>query len=164
MNAQGADTAEHGPSDGAIAERHVHPICFWTFEEVQDRLVEAMQFQRRIGGGTWPFASDGPWHLIVRDWWDWAAHEEKPVPRIPLSREQMARMEEATGWLVHAPEADRRLIILALNALAAGRRQVPWTRLLKPMRVRHGAHGLRKRYSRAITAICEALNAAEMRA
>jgi hypothetical protein len=65
----------------------------WTFAKVEERLVEAMQFQWRTESAAWGFASDGPWHLIVRDWWDWAAHEEKPVPRIPLSREQIVRRQ-----------------------------------------------------------------------
>lgn len=137
---------------------------FWTFADVEERLVEAMQFQWRTESGRWAFASDGPWHLIVRDWWDWAAHEDKPVPRIPLSREQLARMEEASAWLALAPERDRKLVVLAIMSLAAGRKVVPWRALLKPMRLVLGADGLRKRYSRAITCICEALNAAETRA
>ena len=136
----------------------------WTFAQVEERLVEAMEFARRIEPRRWAFASDGPWHLIVRDWWDWAAHEEKPVPRVPLSREQLARMEEAQGWLVHAPERDRKLVVLAVTALAAGRKVVPWRALLRPMGLQRGADGLRKRYGRAISAICERLEAAEMRA
>lgn len=148
----------------------VEGSVFWTFDLVEERLVEAMQFQWRMpGDGGSPFAADGPWHLIVPDWGDLLARIEGgqsvgATLRIPLSREQIARMNEAMGWLVHAPEGDGRLIVLAIRNLAAGRKQVPWTRLLRPMGVRHGAHGLRKRYSRAITAICEALNSAEMRA
>jgi hypothetical protein len=137
---------------------------YWSFAEVEARLVEALQFQWRLEGGRWSFASDGPWHLIVRDWWDWAAHEDKPVPRIPLSREQMARMEEASAWLAHAPERDRKLVVLAIMALAAGRKVVPYRALLKPMGLTMGADGLRKRYGRAITCICNALNAAGIRA
>ena len=139
---------------------------FWDFDGVQARLVEAMEFQRRLPrGGGWPFASDGPWHLIVKDWWDWGAHDDKPVPRVPLSRDQLSRMEEALAWVLFVPsDDDRRLIAMAVRNLAAGRKTVPWTKLLKPMGVQHGAHGLRKRYSRAITCICNALNGAEMRA
>ncbi|MEZ7273892.1 hypothetical protein NYF14_10525 [Sphingobium sp. 10 DY56-G10] len=137
---------------------------YWSFADVEARLVEAMQFQWRTERGAWAFASDGPWHLIVRDWWDWAAHEDRPVPRIPLSREQMARMEEASAWLGHAPERDRKLVVLAITALAAGRKSVPWRALLKPMGLKLGAHGLRKRYARAVTCICETLNGAELRA
>lgn len=152
------------PSTRSGQEGPVLPPPFWAFADVEARLVEAMQFQWRTESGSWGFASDGPWHLIVRDWWDWAAHEDKPVPRIPLSREQLARMEEASAWLVHAPERDRKLVVLAVTALAAGRKAIPWRALLRPMGLSLGAHGLRKRYSRAVTCICEALNAAEIRA
>ncbi|WP_289144983.1 hypothetical protein [uncultured Sphingobium sp.] len=137
---------------------------FWAFADVEARLVEAMQFQWRTESGTWGFASDGPWHLIVRDWWDWAAHEDKPVPRIPLSREQLARMEEASAWLAHAPERDRKLVVLAVTALAAGRKVVPWRALRTLLRVKPGEDALRKRYAVAINAICKRLNGAEMRA
>ena len=137
---------------------------FWTFADVEARLVEAMQFQWRTESGTWGFASDGPWHLIVRDWWDWAAHEDKPVPRIPLSCEQLARMEEASGWLALAPEQHRKLVVLAVTALAAGRKVVPWRALRGLLRVKPGEDALRKRYAVSITAICKRLNAAELRA
>lgn len=152
------------PSTAAMVEAGVLTANFWDFDRLEARLVEAMQFQWRTEGGTWGFASDGPWHLIVRDWWDWAAHEDKPVPRIPLSREQLRRMEEASGWLAYAPERDRKLVVLAITSLAAGRKVVPFRALLRPMGLRTGADGLRKRYSRAINAICQVLNAAEMRA
>jgi hypothetical protein len=137
---------------------------FWDFQAVEARLVEAMQFQWRTEGGAWGFASDGPWHLIVRDWWDWAAHEDKPVPRIPLSREQLKRMEEASAWLAYAPERDRKLVVLAVTALAAGRKVVPFRALRGVLRVKPGEDALRKRYAKAISAICTRLNAAEKRA
>lgn len=146
-------------------------VDFWTFAEVERRLVEAMQFQWRMpGDGPSPFAADGPWHLIVPGWEEKLANlalggtNDAKVPRIPLSKEQIGRMREAESWLVHAPEGDGKLIAMAIRNLAAGRKSVPWTKLLKPMGVKHGAHGLRKRYERAINAICVALNGAEMRA
>jgi hypothetical protein len=137
---------------------------FWSFDDVERRLVEALQFQWRTESGAWGFASDGPWHLIVRDWWDWAAHEERPVPRIPLSRDQLARMDEASGWLAYAPEPNRKLVVLAVTALAAGRKVVPWRALRRLLRVKPGEDALRKRYAVSITAICKRLNGAEMRA
>lgn len=137
---------------------------FWSFADVEARLVEAMQFQWRTERGIWGFASDGPWHLIVRDWWDWAAHEDKPVPRIPLSREQIARMDEASAWLTLAPERDRKLVVLGVTALAAGRKVVPFRALRRLLNVKPGEDALRKRYGAALRCICERLNAAEIRA
>ena len=156
------------PSSGRMSEGQVHPTPLWSWVAVQDRLVEAAAIQRRMNSGGWPFASDGPWHLIVADRrvWDWEKDgwEDLPVPKVPPSREQIARSEEATRWLAFAPEGDRKLIVLAVTALASGRAVIPFRALLRPMGVKMGADGLRKRYSRAITAICKALNGAEMRA
>lgn len=140
---------------------------FWAFADVEERLVEAMRLWWHVEGAGWPFASDGPWHLIGEDrTWDWDL-DRRPdvrVPKLPLSREQMRRRDEATAWLRHAPDRDRRLVVLGVTALAAGRKRVPFRALLRPMGLRTGAEGLRKRYSRAINAICQVLNAAEMRA
>lgn len=140
---------------------------FWAFADVEERLVEAMRLWWHVEGAGWPFASDGPWHLIATDkTWDWDL-DRRPdvrVPKLPLTREQMMRRDEATGWLRHAPDRDRRLVVLGVTALAAGRKRVPFRALLRPMGLRTGADGLRKRYSRAISAICERLNGAELRA
>ena len=139
----------------------------WTFKGVEERLVEAIRYWWHVEGAGWPFASDGPWHLIAADkTWDWDADKwaDAPIPKLPLSREQMKRRDEATAWLRHAPERDRKLVVLAVTALAAGRKVVPWRALLRPMAMTRGADGLRMRYGRAMTAICNALNGAEMRA
>lgn len=139
----------------------------WTFKLVEERLVEAMLFWRHVQGGRWPFAGDGPWHLIALDksWdWDMDRWSDALPPKLPLSSEQMRRRDEATAWLRHAPERDRRLVVLAITALAAGRKVVPWRGLLRPMGMKRGADGLRMRYGRAVTCICKALEAAETRA
>ena len=140
---------------------------FWTFADVEERLIEAMRFWWHVDGGGWPFAADGPWHLIAADKsWDWDKDRwaDALPPKLPLSIEQMKRRDEATAWLLHAPAQDRRLVLLAVRALAAGRKRVPWRQLLKPMGLKLGADGLRMRYGRAVTCICNALNTAEMRA
>ncbi|MEA3390036.1 MAG: hypothetical protein U9R64_12300 [Pseudomonadota bacterium] len=142
-------------------------ITGWTFKGVEDRLIEAMRMWWHVEGAGWPFASDGPWHLIRDDrTWDWDNDKwaDAPLPKLPLSQEQVRRRDEATAWLRHAPERDRRLVVLGVTALAAGRKRVPFRALLRPMGKRTGAEGLRKRYSRAVTCICNALNGAEMRA
>src|SRR4051794_25298419 len=55
----GGHASETVPVDGRIA--------FWTFEAVQERLVEAMRlWWRSPGGGRWPFAGDAPWQLMTR--------------------------------------------------------------------------------------------------
>ena len=140
---------------------------FWSFALVEERLVEALRFWWHVEGAGWPFASDGPWHLIARDdSWDWDNDKwaDALPPKMPLSVDQVRRRDEATAWLRHAPDRDRRLVVLAVTALAAGRKRVPWRALLKPMGMKRGADGLRMRYGRAVNAICVTLNAAEIRA
>lgn len=145
--------------------------AFWTFDAVEERLIEAMRFWwRSPGGGSWPFAGDGPWHLVTRlaragsadEVWriehdELKAADRRPV-QLPLTRDDIARRDEASEWLAHVPPADRELVVAALVHLAAGAKPVPWTRLKHRLGIRFGADGLRKRYSRAVAGIAAALN------
>lgn len=127
----------------------------WTFDLVQERLVEAMLLWRRM-----PDRERG-W-LVVRAYWpemrrhhhfgDYADVEASPRA-LPLSRDEVGRMEEASAWLMLVGERDRALVALAVSWLASGRAQVPWRRLLKPLGISFGSDGLRMRYGRAIRAI-----------
>lgn len=133
----------------------------WTFAEVQARLVEAMQFWWRTPD------REAAW-LRVRAFWpefrrhnhfgDYADTEASPRP-LPLSRAQIARRDQATEWLLLVPERDRLLVALAIWSLARGKSQIPWRTLLPQMGLKLGADGLRKRYGRAVTAICVQLSA-----
>ena len=136
--------------------------AYWEHGQVEAALVEALQHWHRMpGSGGSPFAADGPWHLIVPDWNDWGAHDrEAPMPRIPLTRDQVTRMQTVSTWIMFVPERDRRLVVLAIRQLAAGAKRIDWIKIRKPMGVPLGADGLRKRYSRAITSICARLNGA----
>lgn len=129
-----------------------------SFGDVQERLVEAVHLLWRIEGGKWPFAGDGPWHLIVKEWGDWDARDAKPIRQGPLTRAEMARLEETGAWLAMIPERDRRLVVLAVRELAKGAKVVPWMALRGPMGVTLGADGLRKRYERAVGALCRRIN------
>lgn len=137
-----------------------------SFGDVQDRLVEAVHLLWRIEGGTWPFAGDGPWHLILPADRAYEAGDIKagnvpsraPKPG-PLTRAEMARLEETGTWLVMIPECDRRLVVLAVRELAKGAACVPWMALRAPMGLALGAGGLRKRYERALGALCRRVNA-----
>lgn len=138
---------------------------FWTFDLVEEALVEAMTLWRRS-----PDRERG-WHAIRAYWpeinrhtWfgDYADHDATPRP-LPLTRDQVDERDRVSEWLAHVDQRDRKLVVLALACLAGGEKRVPWRRLLKPMCLQLGADGLRKRYSKAITSICHALNAAENR-
>lgn len=148
---------------------------FWTPEIVEDRLIEAMRFAWRDEPGRWPFASDGPWHLIRREWNDHGAHDQAALPRMPLSRAERARMEEAMEWLRLTGDSgvkqlgeggDALLIVLATRKLAAhrgeGRGRVDWMAVLRRLQVKRGAGMLAQRYSRAVTVIVKHLDKARV--
>jgi hypothetical protein len=155
-----AGRVDVGPSNDGRAP-------FWTFETVQERLIEAMLLWRRAPDrergwlhvkAFWPEIRRFHWMTAVGGEHDHP--EEQPMPRaLPLTRAQVAAMNEAGDWLALVPERDRKLVALAVSALASGAKQVPWMELRRAMGVEFGAHGLRKRYSRAIAAICTSLNA-----
>lgn len=129
-----------------------------SFADIEARLVDTMHLWWRMpGGGRSPYASDGPWELIRAEWGDYADADARPrMP--PLSRADIAAMQEASEWLLWVSERDRRLVTLAIAALATGAKQVPWKRLLRPMGLQRGADGLRMRYGRAISSIAARLN------
>jgi hypothetical protein len=134
-----------------------------TFAEVEARLVEAMEMCWRLPDRerTW---------TRVRAYWpemrrhnhfgDYADTDPDARPRaLPLTRAEIGRMEEAFGWLDRIDPADRKLIGLAISALARGEARVPWRALLRPMGLARGADGLRKRYGRAMSRVVRAVNA-----
>jgi hypothetical protein len=151
---------------------------YWTFDVVEDRLIEAMRFAWRDEPGKWPFAGDGPWSLMQANsyYWDYKNESGRllegdvSAPRLALSRRERARMEQAVGWLRLLGDkgankirgGDARLVVLAVRKLAAhrgdGRGQVKWERLLARLGVQRGAGMLRKRYSRAIAEIAVSLD------
>lgn len=150
---------------------------FWTFDAVEDRFIEAMRFAWRDSSGSWPFASDGPWHLMQAVAGDYDARggdmDAPPPVRVPLSRAERARMDEAVGWLALVPApvrpgarltgkgqamgSDAKLVVLVARKLGAvrgeERGQVRWSLLLRPMGLNKGAGALAKRYGRAISAV-----------
>lgn len=141
----------------------------WTFDMVEERLVEAVRlWWRTPGGGAWPFASDGPWHLIGADPGDYDARGgdmsgQAVVRPLALSPDEVAARDEATEWVVRfVPAADRPLVWAVIDIKAAGR-TVSWLRLRQERGVRVGADGLRKRYSRGINRVCIGLTGAELR-
>jgi hypothetical protein len=137
---------------------------FLTYDDVEGRLIEAVQLQWRTEGGSWPFAGDGPWHLIRKEWEDWDARDPKPMPRVPLSKAELMRMREAFGWLLLVPEdTDRRLVLLSVTERAKGPKRVPWARVAKLVAGGHEPDALRMRYRRAMGALTGRVNVASLR-
>jgi hypothetical protein len=151
-------------------------VGFWTYDLVEARLVEAVRcWWRMPGGGKWPFAGDAPWHLIRPVVGDYdvgldkhgkpvklTTREDAPKPRpAPLTRAEIADMEEATEWLTFVGEDKRRVLVLALVERAKGKKQVGWSAMRETLgQPELTGAGLEYRYSRAVTFIANVLNAA----
>lgn len=132
---------------------------FLSYDDVQQRLVDAQLALWRIEGGRWPFAGDGPWHLVARDLYGPDVDKDVPIRPMPLSRAEVAATEEALAWIATVGERDRRLVVLAVRELAKGRKRVPWVDLLTKMGMARGAGGLARRYERAMSALTMRVNA-----
>lgn len=140
-------------------------------DEVEARLIEAERvWQWGMGAGA-GFATDGPWYLYRPDFADrYDPHGDliaKGVAQAVRSprpdRDMIDRATEAGEWLRHVPEADRRLVVMAVRALASGRRVVPWGHIMRAMGVVRGRMGMLRRYRAALAAIVDALNGAAAR-
>jgi hypothetical protein len=143
-----------------------------SFADIEERLVQAMLIcwrnpDRERGWqqlrSAWPDVlreiSAGDYDARGGD------HSSSDVSLRPasLTRAEVAEMEEAFGWLDHIEPLDRKLVGLAITAMARGAKQVPWMKLRQPMGVTRGADGLRMRYERAIGQVCRVVNGGFLR-
>lgn len=135
-----------------------------SFEEVQAALVEAIEVRlRQQGSGYWPFAKDGPWALIQRDWVqlveDALAGREVSIPKGKPSRAELAMMQVRLEWLMLVPkDDDRRLVVKAITMLARNWMLVPWGKLVEPKARWRTGDGLRMRYGRAMADLTRRVN------
>ena len=140
----------------------------YSFADVEERLVEAMLVMRRLSDreAGW-LRVKASWPDIIRDHeaGDYDARgylgnsSDIPLKPLPATRRDIAMMEEAFAWVLAAKPDDRKLIALAIGALARGEKRVPWMKLRKPMGLTRGADGLRMRYERAMRKVVKAANA-----
>lgn len=154
-----------------MALMDIDAVEWWTFDLVREALVETIVLWRRSPGqGRWPFASDGPWHLMSREAekGDYDARggldvsTEPALRPLPLSRDEVARRDAVSEWLMMVPAAaDRRLLGICLNFHARGYEQLPWARVMRVFGVSRGKDGLQKRYRSALRAIAERLNSSD---
>ena len=145
---------------------------WWTFEAVQEALVEAVGLWRRSpGSGASPFATDGPWQWMVREGakGDYDARggfdtsSDVPLRPLPLTRDEVAKRDAVSEWLGFVGAAqDRKLVVMATEYLARGRQRVPWRTIKHRMGIKFGEGGLKKRYDKSLFAIAAALNGAEI--
>jgi hypothetical protein len=134
----------------------------WTFDLVQLRLIEAVEFNYRLPDrerGWLRGAGGSVFSQMVRsvnegDWMD-------TTPARPgLTRDQYARMMAALEWITWVPaRRDRLIVIDAVEQLAKGASRVSWTHLRRRRGWRDATtDGLRMAYSRAISIVCRRLN------
>lgn len=143
----------------AVAE----PV-FYTFAMVEAALIEAHDLWRRSPRvGHRPLKSCWPNEMLQRidagdldgRGGDMVQPELKPLP---LSRAEVAQRDSMLAWYEIIPgELNRRIVWRATAQLAAGRAQVDWRQVRHQLRIANG-RGSEGRYSRAIGAICSALN------
>ena len=145
-----------------------------SWSDVEGELVEAVKLFWRMpsGRGRWPFASDGPWSLITRldragsamEAWrqeqdDTRERAKDPAASVPLTAEEVTWMEKRLSWLLRIRDEDRKLVELALRQQAAGAERIDWLAIKARLSAEIGNKGLYRRYSRAIGALTQALNA-----
>jgi hypothetical protein len=138
----------------------------WTWQDVEDRMVEAMGHWWRSTDSEARFSLGGRISSIWRQAFtdklaliEQLDMEPTPPMALPLSRGDIARMQEASEWMRFIPEADRRLVIMVLAKKARGHKTVPWMIIWKALgRGKPGPEGLRSRYSRAVTCVAAMLN------
>ncbi len=143
------------------------PSPAWTFDMVEDRLVEAI-----ITCWRTPDRERG-WQQVRSNWpeamrelaaGDYDARggngtsSDVTLRMASQTRAEIDEMDEAFGWMGHVPADDRRLVAMVITQLARGQREVSWIKMVRKMGGTRGADGMRMRYGRAIAAIAAAKN------
>jgi len=124
--------------------------------QLEDELVAVHGlWWRTPGAGCWPFAGDGPWHLIQGEGGDWAGDgvdgvSSSAVPRPALDRRDVARRERVTAWLGLIDVADRRVVHAGTLALWRGEARVPWGELARGLRWGKSVSALAWAYRKAL--------------
>jgi hypothetical protein len=146
---------------------------YWSFALVEERMVEAVGFLDRVSkGGRNPYATDGPWALVIRDrnagaqvdgevadWID-SDIDGAAKARGGLRAAEVDRMEQSLEWITLVQDRKGRLRPLVGTVLHEKQRggQVQWAEVRRRLRSSDSHDVLRKSYSRAIAAIADKLN------
>lgn len=155
-----------------------------SIDDAQEALIGCVELWRRSpGAGRWPFAGDGPWHLAQAEVGDVGAAEHSETimvtergrelrvrkldtlaPRAPLDCAEVETRDRVTAWLQLLPDAlDRRIVWLAVQALAQGQGRVPWGKMKARIRYDRTTAALAWRYRTALAGIVCAVNGWPMR-
>jgi len=143
------------------------PAGFMRIADVEARLIEAMEVLLRSPdreGGWIGSRGSSIWRMVQDDLSE-AAPDDRPIVTCAFTRQQQDRATEALGWVAKwVPAGTTRKVVarvLIAHVLDDDAR-VDWSDVWMRM---GGApsgwttEGLRKRYGRALTVICNALNA-----
>lgn len=145
-----------------------------TFDWVEERLVEAWGFMRRMPDAEAGWMRDakassiyGRGRMTRQELWalyqiDSDDYDRDAVGRLPgLRTAEVDRMEEALGWIEHVEPRDRKLIGVVLAQLERGEARPMWR--AAAAKLGWGGHPdtLAKRYSRGIGRIAAMVSNAE---
>lgn len=137
---------------------------FWSYEAVEAALLECAElWARSPGGGTSPWASDGPWELSARELYGPDADKDAPLPRRALSRAEVAHRDAVGEWLALVEDEEaRRLVSCVVWQRARSGGRADWKRVQRLLGAPIGRDGLRRRYERAIGALAQRLTRERM--
>ena len=147
---------------------------FWDFASVEEEIVWAVDaLDRHVPSGRSPYATDGPWALVIRDNRVFASTNGEPADyvepetdrevrrRFGLRTAEVERMQVALKWVEFIPDDERQLRklvgVVAMLMVRDGP-HVSWIEVRRRMGSDRSPDALRMRYSRSITLICKALN------
>lgn len=113
-----------------------------TIDQLVEAFVRLHELERRSpGGGAWPFAGDGPWHLIQAEAGDYAGAgvdgvSREAAPRTPLNVAEVGERERTLRWLALVAPGEagtvlRKAVWLGTRQVHRGEGAVPWTALAR---------------------------------
>jgi hypothetical protein len=150
----------HGSDNGAV-----------TFDLVEERLVEAWGFLRRMPDREAGWLMDARASSIYQRGQlsrqellelyqiDGTEYDRDAAPTLPgLRSAEVDRMDQALGWMAWVDARDRKLVGIILGQLDRGASRPAWSSAAKAIGSTVEPDTLRKRYSRAITRIATKLD------
>ena len=150
----------------------------WTIHGVEDALIECHGlWWRSPGAGSWPFAGDGPWHLIRGEVGDYAGDTSESImqteagkdvsirvtesraPRVPLNVAEVETRDRVTAWLaLLADPVDRQIVHHATFTLWRGEGRIGWRAIAGWIRWTKSDRAMSWRYRKALGTITCVLN------
>lgn len=154
-------------------------------EELQEAFIRCHALERRApGGGRWPFAGDGPWHLAQGEVGDIAGDYSTTLleneagkllevrklttrePRSGLDSSEVDELERLRSWLRMVPlckeplalDHNRKLVWLATEQLHKGEGRVRWKAIGHRINSPRTPDALALRYRRAMAEVVRKLN------